>query len=305
MAKESPKPTVFCHLGRNGDMISMCPAFAEIFRRTGQKPIVISAEPFSQVLDGTSYVQAHPLKVHWHKGMPIARHIAETQYQSKPIVPRWWDYPELLDEATDLTKGDLTLRMFGKEWRIDTKKYPNYQASMWIKSGFTIKDMMTLPLVFDQRDPERELALINYAQRINKLSRPLLLYNFNGISSPFGYSPEVFDVMRPFKHKFHFVDLSQLKAHRIYDLLGLYDTAAGLVTSDTATLHLAAASKVPYIGFVIDGWNGSITKGECKLRCRYAKVLSRIGEVKAVLENWIPAGSLNPKFMPTAATLAT
>jgi ADP-heptose:LPS heptosyltransferase len=73
------------------------------------------------------------------------------------------------------------------------------------------------------------------------------------------------------------VNLAAIKAERLYDLLGLYDHAVGLVTSDTATLHLAAASKVPYIALLNNGGAGSIPKGNCILSIRYSNFRNELG----------------------------
>jgi ADP-heptose:LPS heptosyltransferase len=82
------------------------------------------------------------------------------------------------------------------------------------------------------------------------------------------------------------VDIGHVSAHRIFDLLGLYDRAAGLITADTATAHLAVGSKVPAIWFTIPDWRGSVPRGNCVWHCTYAEILGKIEEIMAVVESW-------------------
>ena len=84
-----------------------------------------------------------------------------------------------------------------------------------------------------------------------------------------------------------FVDLDNVKAERIYDLVGLMDAAVGMVTVDTSTLHLAAASCRPYVALTVGGWNTSVPKGNCALRMDYGEVLGRVEEIGSMVESWV------------------
>jgi hypothetical protein len=121
----------------------------------------------------------------------------------------------------------------------------------------------------------------------SRQGKPLLLVNFSGHSSPFAWVPEVMRAVNQFQQQFNIVDIGRLKAQRIYDLLGLFDAAAGLITIDTATLHLAAGSAVPYIAYTRADWSSSVPKGNCVLEIKYRdeEVKGRMGEVVRVLEH--------------------
>jgi len=146
--------------------------------------------------------------------------------------------------------------------------------------------MRRLPLLFDRRNPKREADLLAklYPPALRK--KPLLLTNFTGISSPFGFLPELYPTLHRFARDFHTVDLGNVRAHRIFDLLGVYEAAAGLLTSDTATLHLAHASPTPYIAFSVDGWTGSVPRGNVALALRYNETPRRLTEIADVLDSW-------------------
>ena len=80
------------------------------------------------------------------------------------------------------------------------------------------------------------------------------------------------------------VSLASFKATRIYDLLGLYDIAAGLVSIDTATTHLAAASKVPLLAFCRCGWSSAIPKPGATI-VRYDKAHTELDTIDTFMKS--------------------
>jgi hypothetical protein len=148
----------------------------------------------------------------------------------------------------------------------------------------TLEDYKRLPLVFDRRSPEREAQLVRTWKKTNK---PLLLLNFEGATSPLAATPQVVKAMAPLWKHFEIVNTNEVRAHRIYDLLGLFDVAAGLVTIDTATLHLAAASKVPVLAYTRDdGQAGSIPKCNCFANIGYSRAASELHTMQQVIGGW-------------------
>lgn len=78
------------------------------------------------------------------------------------------------------------------------------------------------------------------------------------------------------------VDLSQIKAERIYDLLGLMDKAVCLVAADSAPLHLARASNVPVCALINDKpilASGSVWRPNHIFHCRYSDFPHRAMEM--------------------------
>lgn len=274
----------FIQLGRYGDIILLLPAFKAIYDRIGLKPRVIVCTQYKSVLDGVSYVEPIPVDYEWWSGIPSARLLAESMYGGG-IVPQWWNDPDHAPIVETTFKGGIVLQCHGKEWGVDVNKWPNFMTSMWDRAGFTCEEMRSLPLVFDRRNPTRERQLLEQVRGRNQ--KPMLLINFDGHSSPFAPVPEVMNEVFKFRNEINIVNLGKIRAHRIYDLLGLYDHAVGMITSDTATLHLAAGSSIPYIAYTVDGWCSSTPKGNVAVEIKYNQALNRISEIAPILDRWI------------------
>lgn len=271
-------PPVFVVLGRFGDEILLFPAYKLIYDRTGQKPVVIVSTDYASVFDGISYAQPQPIKANWYGDVPKAREFAE-KFFGHGIVPQWWND----SNPQGVPPGPQVLQCHGHAWGVDIKQYPDFGTSMWIRAGFTREEMIKTPLVFDRRSPEREDVLV----KMNvQNGRKLLLYNFTGISSPFGYVPEMMRLLTDYRTRFQMLDLGAIRATRIYDLLGLYDRAVGLITTDTATGHLAPGSKVPTIWFTVPGWTSSVPRGNVALHIPYNQFPKRASEIRPVLDKW-------------------
>jgi hypothetical protein len=116
-------------------------------------------------------------------------------------------------------------------------------------------------------------------------TKPIVLYNFSGVSSPFAYVPEVMKTVLKYSGKFKFIDLGKVVAHRIFDLLGLYDRAVGLITIDSATLHLAPASQLKYFAYLVDGWSQSVPRGNVFRSVSYSQCLARLAEMDEFLSS--------------------
>ena len=280
-----PSPPCYVLGGRFGDIIQMLPCFAEIRKRTGTRPVVISSKIYSNVYEGVTYVDYHSVNEGWWEMVPKAKALAEETYGHAHVV-QFWTMPPAHDDAIGFRgKGWTVLQCHGHAHGVNMALDPDYGTSMARRCGFTRAEWVKLPLVFDRRNQVREKELVQ--SFIPNEQRPVVLYNFNGISSPFPFAPEVLNMLLPrFGRQFRMLDLGKVNAHRIYDLLGLYDRAVGLVTSDTATAHLAAGSKIPTIWFCVDGWTGSVPRGNVAFSCRYNAVRASLPKVAEVIGSW-------------------
>jgi len=276
-----PKPVAYVCLGKYGDIIQLLPAFLALYERTGAKPTVIVSTAYADLFEGVSYVNPWSVELDWSTGGPEARRLAETA-GFRVVFPAWWN-----DDPThappEATGGPFELRSHGRVWHVNRAVLPDYGTAMWRQLGFAPADMLRLPLVFDRRDAARETDLIKSVIRGKK---PLLLFNFTGKASPFPATPEVVNRLTACGSRFQLVDLGTIRASRIYDLLGLYDIAAGLVTSDTSTLHLAPASSLEYIAFTQDGWLGSVPRGRCVSDIKYIRAIFSGDEVAQSASGW-------------------
>lgn len=242
-------------------MVLLLPAFKEWADRTGQPTIVVTSKQFGSVLEGVSYVEPVLVDYNWHND--AGRILAEAQREF-PNIKR--------------------TQLHGAGWTTPPDSLPSYSISMWVRAGLTFEDYKRLPLVFDRRSPEREAQLVRTWKKSDK---PLLLLNFEGATSPMAATTQVIKAMAPLWKHFEVVNTNECRAHRIYDLLGLFDVAAGLVTIDTATLHLAAASKVPCLNYVRDdGQAGSIPKNNSFATIGYSKAAQELHTMQQVIGGW-------------------
>lgn len=275
-------PPCFVHLGRFGDLMILLPGLKALHDFTGEKPVCMVSEEFASIFEGVSYVEPWIVPFHWWRDVGKARRLAAQKYGEAVRCPKWWDDLTAKEPFKLDGRPTVLLTIHGNKHRIPEGAWDSYQLSQWRYAGFSPQQMLDWPLVFDRRHEGREAALRHWCFKTEK---PKLLVNFNETgSSPFKEGRRFLPMLQSFG--FEVIDLSRYRAQRIYDLLGLYDHAAGLVTSDTATLHLAGASRVPFIAFVNNGGAGSIPKGNCVLTVRYGDVLARSGEAFQVLKSW-------------------
>jgi hypothetical protein len=251
-------PKCYACLGRNGDLMIVLRALKMVADWTGAKPNLIVSREYREILDGASYVNPIVIPQSWWDGVPEARNTGRSMFGEEPCV----------------------LQCHGRDWGVPTERWPSYHISMWDRTKVPLEYCANAPLVFDQRDPKREAILTTALKRNGK---PLFLYNFTGVSSPFQPAAQILIQMRKFEAKFQFINLGNIKAFRIYDLLAFYDMGAILVTTDTATLHLAAASHIPVVAYTVNGWGTSTPPKNTIIEVKYGHALGRWAEVERVI----------------------
>lgn len=258
-------------LGRYGDIVNVLPVCRELAMR-GEAPALMVAEQFKDVLDGVGYVEPEVFAGSFTDVKEAVR-LAQSKYDRVLV-------------------GQVNSRNVGVNTECNS-----FSEEAWRQMGFR-EEYGRLPLVFDRRDSEREEQLVKTHR---KTAKPLLLVNCAGKSSPFQAAPLLLNhLSKKWGETFEVLDLSTVKAHRVYDLLALMDVAACLITIDTATLHLAAGSHVPMIALLSETptlWHGSKPKPETLLARRYSEVPERLHEIDAVLEKLSKGQSATPRFI--------
>lgn len=273
----------FVQLGKFGDIMILLVGLRRIYEETGRKPVVLSTYDYGTILEGVTYVERWLEPLHWVQDLRRARKMAEHRY-GWCVVPKWWDDPTHLPPPAINGETMTTLKFGNQFMQIPAAEWDSYQLSQWRSCGFKTQEMIDWPLVFDNRNSQREEEL---AKRCFKTRKPKLLLNLSGGgSSPFGNDPDVLQIIRKFQGDFEIINLQQVAAHRIYDLLGLFDRAVGMITVDTATLHLAGACQIPYVAYIANGGGGSIPKGNCVLGIRYGETRNRINELEQQIVLW-------------------
>lgn len=263
-------------LGANGDLCAMLPWLKTEAARIGRPVPLLVAKDYAPLLEGVSYVQ-----------------------------PTLWPGTFVqLTAALRFLKTDLPelpVRVLQPIARMEDRTFPSFVHEMWYQAG-ALMQWGKLPLEFDRRDPEREAALVGRLCQTPKLpklpklgrvthhglqKKPMILVATKGKSSPFRYAKELMACIRAEFGKTHqVVDLSKVKAHRFYDLLGLYDQAAALVSIDTGHVHLSRASTVPTLVLARDYpqlWDGVPYEPRFAFYCRYGQWKRRKGEMLRVL----------------------
>ncbi len=274
-------PPCYVHLGRFGDIMIILPSCLRHYQTTGVKPVVMCCEEFASILDGVSYVESFPVSgIPWTNGVRRAM-IAATKYYDKVIVPKWWDCHGMEPPPPPPHEPHVELDWMGRRLIVSQSEWDSYQYSQWKSCGHTRQELLDWPLVFDRRDAQREAQLASHHLHPKK---PNVLFNFTGTSNPMGYEPEIMRELQPLRDRINIVDLGRIRATRIYDMLGLYDRSLCVITGDTSTLHLAAASKVNLVAILANGGAGSIVKGNEILRIRYNDVPHRKHEVREAIQ---------------------
>ena len=219
-------PVIAVQLGRIGDILNVLPAC----RFLGIKDMLIN-EQFSFVLRGQSYVRP----VFWNGDMEDLRSavVFARSISEKVVVPQLFGriQPDGLSPRTRnsfaIDQWDRLQPGFGDRWG-------------------------RLPLEFDQRDETRELKLLTELG-LADIDHDVLLVNLFSHSSPVAsdYAQAIMTYLRERYAEWQIVDLSNVRAEAYCDLLAVYECAAGLITADTATLHLCrACPNLPTFRFV-------------------------------------------------------
>ena len=262
------RPKAFVELGRAGDIINVLPLARQEFLLTGIRPYFYVAEAYASLLEGVSYVE--PL-VYAGNLFEIRRALSLLRSD--------------VDKVVCQVSGDFDH---------PPRRCWSFARDSWIR-GSTLPFADTPP-IFDRRDRARERRLIErvFPQGV----RPFVLVATEGISTPFPdaaqFVTQLSDQLAP---EYVTVDLSKIRAERFYDLLGLMDLAHCLVTIDTGTIHLAAASSVPVVALAsstVDPWFRAPWRKQEIRRFYYEQALSRFHEIVSTVKT-----AENPSEHPT------
>jgi hypothetical protein len=137
------------------------------------------------------------------------------------------------------------------------------------------------------RDKAAEVNLTRRVLGDWPVVKPILVCT-SGFSSPFPYAALVLGTVRRFAGGHPVVDISQVRAEKFTDMLGLFDAARALVTIDTGVLHLAGAhGKIPYFAFLQDRpnpWYKGYCRGNVRMRCGYTAAPNQLQLIQSFLQ---------------------
>lgn len=258
----------YIQLARVGDILNVLPMLWADAQK-GERDTLIVGQEYAPLLEGVSYCDV--LTVEAPHDIPAAVELAE----SKGLEWVCTQVNAPLEYAKEFVYGPANL---------DRAVTTSFQKEMWRVAG-RLSEFGLYPLVFDKRDKTREYDL--YKRTVTKKGK-IILVAPSGISSPFPFKDLLLELVRHCGYQV--IDLSQVKAERFYDLLVLFEAAIGLVSIDTAALHLAmACPNLPVIALVNDKpllWNGSSWRGQHEFYCRYSdfpmRAMEMVGCIKSL-----------------------
>lgn len=225
---------IFVQLGRAGDILNVLPLAHRAFKEDGVRPLFMVATAYAGLLDGVTYVE-------------------------RVIYPGAFEEVILaLQQARKLTANIILAQIYG--WGITNQQAcTSFARESWWAAGARMP-WGSLPLTIDNRNAARESELVGrMVQRRGE--KRFVLVAAEGNSSPFPFRHFLLRQLRArLSARHEIIDLAEIRAHRFFDLLGLFDVASCLVTVDTGHLHLAHASKVPVVSIITrdpSKWHGS------------------------------------------------
>lgn len=229
-------------MGRFGDIINILPAARIMARQTGIVEIAVTKQ-FASILDGVRYVR------------PVV------------ISPEKW---------TNTAEARKILEGMGKDSIITSQLYrtdeqcsrhaQSFSVDSWREIGLEKEYYKDHPLVFDNRDHNTELELI----KATGVNRKTLLVSLDGHSSPVSNRDALLKVCR---RSWEEVKLPP-KCNHLYDMLGIMDTCHSAVLSDSAPLHMAAGTGMPYGAMITDkpsSWHGTLPRRAPVARMLYGE----------------------------------
>jgi hypothetical protein len=243
----------FIQLGRLGDVLNILPLICHV-STLGKKPVLMVHQEFSSVTEGLPYCDVEVITEGSWTELDNATEIAREKYSEVHVC-----------------------QIHGTHQ--SARKTPSFAIDAWARAGYW-GEFGLHPLML-ARSPEREARLL---ASVNP-QQPFILVSRNGTSSPFAHGDELLSLARA--HCPNVIDLSSIRAENFVDLLALYERADMLITTDTATIHLAEASSVPVVALLADSptrWHGSPPKGNVVLAIRYSEFSTRRGEIDAAIQ---------------------
>ncbi len=258
-------------LGRYGDIINCLPMAYAFHKRGGRLRWLVSEE-YASILDGVSYVDAEV----W-PGSQDTLHRAIQHVRRKgqrALVAQAWMNPDQQHRTDSFAK---------EQWRL---------AGMLDHYG-------RFPLVFDRRFPKREAELLarvgipnnpDYYKATHEVTfdgklseaRPIVLVATTSVSTPYKYADKLIATLRGMDAEI--IDMDNVRASNVFDLLGLFERADCLVSVDTMHHHLARASYLPVVYLQNDGWKGANPVPQVRASWRYAEI-EDLSQVKAATES--------------------
>jgi hypothetical protein len=247
-------------LGRAGDICNFLPVIKLESDLHGYIPKLIVAKDYADILEGCSYVD------------PVIYDGNPRDYKKARI---WLSRNKIKLDGYKIIDCSLS----GNGYQLAKR------SSSFVRESWRLADCPLpwgeLPLIFDKRDAEREKLLTNAFAVEGK---HIILTALNGSSSLYKYADKLLVyLLENLSEEFQIIDISNLKAIRFYDLIGLFEKAHCLITIDSGPLHLAhAVPEMPVISLISDlkdQWHQSAWRPQHTLRLTYSESYSKFAQI--------------------------
>lgn len=259
-------------LSKCGDVLNTL-GIARLATKFGKRVGIMTCAEYAPLLDGCSYVD-------------------KVIFDGKP-----WEIEKAVEQAKKLCPAVHVTQVNGPRDVVNKFAYQPAGQTQCVTDSFDRESWKLLglldewgkePLVFDQRDKEREENLLVNIWRRNNKKKKIILVALDSLSSPFEYRKLLWELLVLKYPKCCLIELCDIKAERFYDLLALYEIAHCLITVDTAHLHLArAVPSLPVMALVQDSptyWHGTAWRPQHHFHCRYGDFPKRALEMFTAIE---------------------
>lgn len=268
-----PGDVCVVQLGRYGDLLNILPVVKYIHDHY-RKPTVMVARQFQELFDAVPYAHRYVFEGDFSE-VERAVELARVKFELV-VCTQVWGRTWRVDRTWGQGKGGKGDGETGRQSEWEGRQSASYNQESWRMAGFGNR----------WTDPELKLVL-EVPGTITLQTRPTICVCLSsGHSSPFKEWPGVQEhLQRQYGGAYDIVDLAEMRCDRVYDLLKWIRNARLLITSDTATLHLAAACATPVVALVNDdAWLASEPRCRCVLRLPYRDALGRIEEIDRAID---------------------
>lgn len=235
-ALEMPETRTICLPYRFGDCILLLP-LAKHWHDQGHRIQWLVHHDFIGLFDGVSYVDAKP----FDGNMKDQDGAIQSAHESFADVGR------IICPKAD--HNPLPMK----------HKTTSFSTELWQRCGEAVGESVLdlyhqLPLIFDRRDMMREFLL--RSKHWPQSDKPVLAYNFTCHSQikharrGVEWEASLKRLNAEHGEPYALLNLGEIRAERIYDMLAFIESAAVLLTVDTALTHLARATTTPVLNIV-------------------------------------------------------
>ena len=250
----------FVALSKFGDIVQSLGIIEHEFNKTGKKPHVVTSDKFASIFEGLSYV-----------GKVIK------------FTGRWGDLHGGIKLAKSTYDDVVVLQCHGEKFPFQQTK-PSFQHEVYDRVGLLGQWAYMKPN-FDRRSFAREKALLDGH---GLTGSKYILVADHSESSQFKQIEELKVMLATkFGAEYKIVLLSTIRAQKIYDLLGIYEKAAALVSTESVHTHLAWATNVPMFVLAANGWRGSAFRKEFQFYAKYSDWEFRKNDLISALQQFL------------------